>query len=83
MSIFKNKKIEESQTLESWERLKFDAYDTIGSYFPDGGETYTSEELSYKLMNDLGVSQEEVDIIIDKCLHHGFINQCGNNCYVR
>lgn len=58
-------------------------YDTVGSYFPDGGETYTGEELSCKLMNDLGVDQEEIGVIIEKCLNRGFIHQCGNNCYVR
>lgn len=53
-------------------------------YFSDGGKAYTHEELSNKLMNDVGVSaQKDIDIIIEDCLDKGFIYDCGNNCYVR
>lgn len=56
----------------------------IDSYFSEGGKAYTHEELSNKLMNDVGVfTQKEIDMIIEDCLNKGFICDCGNNCYVR
>lgn len=59
-------------------------YLTIGSYFSDGGEVYTYEELSDKLAVDLGIiSKKEITAIINKCVYHGFMYQCGNNCYSR
>lgn len=71
-----------------WEEKDFvfseKEYLTIGSYFPDGGEVYSYEELSYKLLSDLGIdSKEEIAAIINKCVCRGFIYQCGNNCYTR
>lgn len=71
-----------------WEKKDFyfsqKEYITIGSYFSEGGEVYTYKELSYKLTNDLGVTdQREIDVIIEKCLNRGFIYQCDNNCYTR
>lgn len=57
---------------------------TVGSYFLDGGEAYTYEELTFKLMNDLGIiDSKEIDTIIRKCLDHGFMHDCGNGYYIR
>lgn len=57
----------------------------IDTYFSDGGKAYTHEELSNKLMNDVGgvSTQKDIDMIIENCLDKGYIYDCGNNCYVR
>lgn len=71
-----------------WENKEFffskEQYLVVGSYFSEGGETYTYEELAYKLTNDLGIiNQKEIDKIIKKCLNRGFMHHCGNNVYMR
>lgn len=71
-----------------WEKKDFyfskKEYLTINSYFSDGGETYTYEDLFHKLENDLGAAgQREIDVIIEKCLNCGFMHKCGNDCYIR
>ena len=56
---------------------------TIGGYFPSGGETYTTNELLFKLENDLGLDKKEANILIGKCVEQGFITECGNGVYTR
>lgn len=58
-------------------------YDTMGSYFNDGGETYTREELENKLYSDLGIDKRESNKIINKCVTEGWIIDCGNDVFVR
>lgn len=58
-------------------------YTTIGEYFPNGGETYTIEDLLYKIETDLGYDKEESEILIEKSVEKGFITACGNNTYTR
>lgn len=56
---------------------------TIGSYFPDGGEAYTREELLELLQNDLGLDKETGGRLIDRCKCLGFISKTDNNAYTR
>ncbi len=91
-----NKKLDNSEKVRTyidlahcfWEKKDFyfskKEYLTIGSYFSDGGETYTHEELTYKLTNDLGIiNQKEINIIIEKCINRGFMIRCTNDAYTR
>lgn len=56
---------------------------TMGGYFNNGGETYTLEELLFKLESDLGCNQDDAKILIEKCVDRGFITDCGNDIYER
>ncbi len=58
-------------------------YITIGSYFQNGGETFTHKELLYKILNDLGLDEKDGSELIKECVNQGFIIDCGNNCYTR
>lgn len=56
---------------------------TIGSYFPDGSETYTKDELLEKLENDLGFDKETGINFVERCEELGFVSKTDNNSYTR
>lgn len=56
---------------------------TIGSYFPDGSETYTKDELLEKLENDLGFDKETGINFVERCEELGFVRKTDNNSYTR
>lgn len=49
--------------------------------FPDGGETYTLEEVK-RLFEEEGVNQNFEDAL-SKCIEDGWIIDCGNGNYTR
>lgn len=67
--------------LEFWQEKEFcllkDEFLTIGDYFPNGGETYTLQEIVEKIYNDLLYEEEEADYLINKCIERGFIDSQG------
>ncbi|MBD5130097.1 MAG: hypothetical protein HDT43_09260 [Ruminococcaceae bacterium] len=56
---------------------------TIGSYFPDGGETYTIDELLFKIENDLGYDRNEAKALIDESVKANFMIDCGDGAFTR
>lgn len=55
----------------------------IGDYFKDGGETYTTNDLLFKIENDLGYDEDEGKYLIERCVEQGYIIDCGNSVYTR
>ena len=53
----------------------------IERMFPDGGETYTLEEVK-RLFEEEGVNQNFEDTL-SKCIEAGWIVDCGNGNYTR
>lgn len=56
---------------------------TIGSYFPDGGESYSLSDLLNMIENDLGYNETEGKKLISKCESLGIIYYMGENIYTR
>lgn len=55
----------------------------IDSYFQEGGQTYTLEELLIKLENDLGYDSTASKKLITECVTLGFIYEADENIYTR
>ncbi len=55
----------------------------VGDCFNEGGETYTYDELSRKIEDDLGLGLSDARFLIKKCVERGFIIDCGNERYTR
>ena len=58
-------------------------YLIIGDYFPNGGETYSREDLLCRIKNDLQCTNDDAQYLIEKCIERSFITDCGNDCYTR
>lgn len=56
---------------------------TVGSYFQDGGESYSRSELSSKIENDLGFCKEDCNKLIRKCEERGFLTPIGDDVFTR
>ena len=50
--------------------------------FPDGGETYTIEEVK-RLFEEEGVHEKNFEDALSKCIKEGWIIDCGNGNYTR
>lgn len=50
--------------------------------FPDGGETYTIEEVK-RLFEEEGVHEKNFEDALSKCIEEGWIIDCGNGNYTR
>lgn len=50
--------------------------------FPDGGETYTIEEVK-RLFEEEGVYPKNFEDALSKCIEEGWIIDCGNGNYTR
>lgn len=50
--------------------------------FPDGGETYTREDVK-RIFEEEGVDISNFDDILSQCVSGGWITDCGNNLYTR
>ena len=50
--------------------------------FPDGGETYTIEEVK-RLFEEEGVYPKNFEDALSKCIEKGWIIDCGNGNYTR
>lgn len=50
--------------------------------FPDGGETYTIEEVK-RLFEEEGVHEKNFEDALSKCIEEGWIIDCGNGDYTR
>ena len=55
----------------------------IGEYFPNGGETYSCDELLRKLENDLGYDNTRAKKLITECQENGFLTYVENSVYTR
>ena len=55
----------------------------IGSYFPNGGEIYSTEELINKIENDLGFDKTRAKTLITQSENLGIIYYMGENNYTR
>jgi hypothetical protein len=58
-------------------------YEIVGDCFPNGGETFTNEELLNKLRDNLGYDKKIGILLIKRCVDLGFIYDAGNDCYTR
>lgn len=58
------------------------AEETVGNYFPNGGETYTKKELLEMIKNDLDFDEHKSIKLIERCTELGFILE-SNNTYTR
>ena len=56
---------------------------TVGSYFPNGGEIYSTGDLLVKIENDLGYDKKEAKALIEECVKQGFITNIGDGVYTR
>lgn len=54
----------------------------MGRMFPDGGETYTIEEVK-RLFEEEGVYPQNFEDALSKCIEEGWIIDCGNGNYTR
>lgn len=50
--------------------------------FPDGGETYTIEEVK-RLFEEEGVCPKNFEDALSTCVEEGWIIDCGNGNYTR
>ena len=50
--------------------------------FPDGGETYTIEEIK-RLFEEKGVYPKKLEDTLSQCIEKGWIIDCGNGNYTR
>lgn len=50
--------------------------------FPDGGETFTCEDVK-RIFKEEGVDISNFDDILHQCVSGGWITDCGNNLYTR
>ena len=50
--------------------------------FPDGGETYTIEEVK-RLFEEEGLYPKNFEDALSKCIEEGWIIDCGNGNYTR
>ena len=55
-------------------------YSVRRSMFPDGGETYTIEEVK-RLFEEEGVYPKNFEDALSKCIEKGWIIDCGNGNY--
>lgn len=55
----------------------------LGSYFSDGGERYSLEDLLIKLENDLGYDATRGKRLISECENEGWIIRTNENEYTR
>lgn len=54
----------------------------IDGLFPNGGETYTLEELKNQFC-DVGIDRDEFNAALENCLSEGWITDCGGGIYTR
>lgn len=57
-------------------------YSVMERMFPDGGETYTIEEVK-RLFEEEGVCLKNFEDALSKCIEEGWIIDCGNGNYTR
>lgn len=57
-------------------------YSVRRSMFPDGGETYTIEEVK-RLFEEEGVCPKNFEDALSTCVEEGWIIDCGNGNYTR
>ena len=57
-------------------------YSVMERMFPDGGETYTFEEIK-RLFEEEGLYQKNFEDALSKCIEEGWIIDCGNGNYTR
>ena len=55
----------------------------VGELFPNGGETYTREELMLEFSVKLGYDSDESIRLIETCVAKGFIIEVSENIYTR
>lgn len=55
----------------------------LDEYFPNGGETYSREQLISQLLNDTGLDRPEAEKLIDYAVTNNWIYDAGNDCYTR
>ncbi len=59
-------------------------YSIIGSYFTNGGETYSIDELFFKLRNDTYITlDQDLMKIISESVNLGFIYEASDGIYTR
>ena len=54
----------------------------LSKMFPDGGETYTSEDVK-RIFEEEGVDITDFDDLMARCVREGWITDCGGNNYTR
>lgn len=57
-------------------------YSVMERMFPDGGETYTIEEVK-RLFEEEGVCPKNFEDALSTCVEEGWIIDCGNGNYTR
>jgi DNA-binding response OmpR family regulator len=57
--------------------------DTLHSLFPNGGETYTREELAHELYKHVAADIQHANQLIDKYLSDGWITEASEDVFVR
>lgn len=57
-------------------------YSVLERMFPDGGETYTFEEVK-RLFEEEGVYPRKFEAALSTCIEEGWIIDCGNGNYTR
>ena len=76
--------------IEETERRKYNykntesriLYSVLERMFPDGGETYTFEEVK-RLFEEEGVYPKNFEAALSTCIEEGWIIDCGNGNYTR
>lgn len=56
--------------------------DALTKMFPDGGETYTYDDVR-RIFEEEGVDISDFDNILGRCIKDGWIIDCGDNNYTR
>ena len=56
--------------------------DALTKMFPNGGETYTREEIQ-RIFEAEGVDVSELGSLLSRCIKDGLITDCGNDNYTR
>ena len=59
------------------------AEEIVGSYFQDGGETYTEKELLEMIKNDLDFDESKGKRLLERCSDLGFIVESVSGLYTR
>lgn len=54
----------------------------LSKMFPDGGETYTGEDVK-RIFEEEGVDITDFDDLMARCVREGWITDCGDNNYTR
>lgn len=55
----------------------------LDSLFPNGGETYTKEQLMERFVSEGICPEEYVKSLFDYCVDYKFIYECGDNVYTK